>query len=96
MLTGCSSFGYGITEAILDHNQTTDTRLCEITSRPFSGLEPLLKDTLKVLMVHGIGNHASGYSAEFLDKLSDEMGLHKNRLVIKLLSYLTLSIQLKI
>lgn len=77
MLTGCSSFGYGITEAILDHNQTSDIRICEITSRPFSGLEPLLKDTLKVLMVHGIGNHASGYSAEFLDKLSDEMGLHK-------------------
>ena len=78
MLTGCSSFGYGIAEAIMDHNnQQNDTRICAVTGRPFSGLEPLLKDGLKVLMVHGIGDHTSGYSAEFLNKLTAEMGLNK-------------------
>lgn len=78
MLTGCSSFGYGIAEAVMDHNnQQNDTRICEVTGRPFSGLEPLLKDGLKVLMVHGIGDHTSGYSAEFLNKLTAEMGLNK-------------------
>ena len=66
MLTGCSSFGYGVAQAILDHNQQNDTRICEVTGRAFSGLEPLLKDGLKVLMVHGIGDHTAGYSAELL------------------------------
>ena len=77
MLTGCSSFGYGVTEAILDSNQKNDARICKVTGRPFSGLQPLLKDGLKVLMVHGIGEHTSGYAAEFLDKLTAEMGLNK-------------------
>jgi len=75
MLTGCSSFGYGIAQGIMDHNQQNDTRICEVTGRAFSGLEPLLKDGLKVLMVHGIGDHTAGYSAEFLNKLTLEMGL---------------------
>ena len=77
MLTGCSSFGYGVAEAIMDHNQQNDTRICEVTGRTFSGLEPLLKDGLKVLMVHGIGDHTPGYSAELLNKLTLEMGLNQ-------------------
>ena len=78
MLTGCSSFGYGVAQAIMDNNnQQNDTRICKVTGRAFSGLEPLLKDGLKVLMVHGIGDHTSGYSAEFLEKLTVEMGLSK-------------------
>jgi len=61
MLTGCSSFGRGVAEAIMDqNNQQNDTRICEVTGRAFSGLEPLLKDGLKVLMVHGIGDHTPG------------------------------------
>jgi len=77
MITGCSSFGYGVTEAILDSTKNNDTRLCKVTGRSFSGLQPLLKEGLKVLMVHGIGEHTPGYSAEFLDKLTHEMGLVK-------------------
>ncbi len=78
LLTGCSSFGRGVAEAILDSNkQQNDTRSCKVTGRSFSGLEPLLEDGLKILMVHGIGDHTAGYSAEFLDKLTTKMRLNK-------------------
>jgi len=77
LLSGCSSFGYGVAEAILDQQKQSDDRLCQITGQAFTGLEPFLNDGLKVLMVHGIGQHGAGYSAEFLGKLSAEMGLIK-------------------
>ncbi len=77
-LNGCASFGRGIAEAYLDKQQSTDTRLCEIWGKPFKGLTPFLDNKLgkmKVLMVHGVGDHAPGYSTQFVEKLAEELGL---------------------
>ncbi len=85
--SGCSSFGRGVTEAILEKQESADTRLCEIRGAGFSGLKPHLDEPdkkMKVLMVHGVGNHQPGYSTEFLEKLAKELNLtvttssHKN------------------
>ncbi|NCF38461.1 MAG: hypothetical protein GWP56_19170, partial [Gammaproteobacteria bacterium] len=66
-MSGCASFGRGVTEAVLDR-QTEDTRQCWINGREFDGLEQLFDGDgssdarLKVLKVHGIGSHTPGYS----------------------------------
>lgn len=55
-----------------------DTRVCEITGERFTGLKPQLEvqdRKMKVLMVHGVGNHLPGYSTQFLEKLSKELDL---------------------
>jgi len=86
-LTGCSSLGKGITEAILEKQETEDTRVCEVWGQEFTGLSPYITQTkglMKVLMVHGVGEHSPGYSTEFFEKLAKELGLsvtskkHKN------------------
>ncbi len=85
LLSGCASFSRGITEAILDRD-SEDTRQCWITGREFKGLDSLFEveaggdaDTgspalLKVLKVHGIGQHQPGYSQRLLDGLVAELG----------------------
>lgn len=78
LLSGCSSFGKGITEAILEKQNNEDTRICEVTGDKFMGLKPQLETAgrkMKVLMVHGVGNHLPGYSTQFLEKLSKELDL---------------------
>lgn len=79
-LTGCAGFGKGVTEAILEQQQTEDTRLCEIKGKGFGGLKPHLIDNrdsdVKVLMVHGVGDHKPGYASEFLHKLVKQLGLN--------------------
>ena len=78
LLNGCASFGKGITEAILEKQDSEDTRVCEITGNQFTGLKPQLETPgrkMKVLMVHGVGNHLPGYSTEFLEKLTKELDL---------------------
>ncbi len=78
MLNGCSSFGKGIVEGIMEKQEEQDTRLCEITGNKFTGLKPQLEvpgRKMKVLMVHGVGNHLPGYSTEFLEKLAKELDL---------------------
>ena len=78
LLSGCASFGKGITEAILEKQDNEDTRVCEITGNQFKGLKPQLEAPgrkMKVLMVHGVGNHLPGYSTEFLEKLAKELDL---------------------
>ncbi|WP_150048243.1 MULTISPECIES: hypothetical protein [Methylomonas] len=77
-LSGCSSIGKGFAEALLEKQDEEDTRLCEITGERFSGLKPQLETPgrkMKVLMVHGVGNHLPGYSTQFLEKLSKELDL---------------------
>jgi len=81
VLIGCSSFGKGVTEAILEQQQKVDTRICEIKGKAFEGLKPHLdvnddNRDVKVLMVHGVGNHQPGYASEFLDKLVHELDLN--------------------
>ncbi len=78
LLSGCASLGKGMAEAFLEKQQTADTRLCEIWGKPFKGLAPFLDNKqgkMKVLMVHGVGDHAPGYSTQFVEKLAEELDL---------------------
>jgi len=77
-LSGCSSLGKGITEAFLEKQDAEDTRICEVWGEKFSGLnsqEILNSGKVKVLMVHGVGDHKPGYSTEFYEKLAKELDL---------------------
>jgi len=87
IVSGCSSFGKGITEAILEKKEGEDTRICEVWGDGFKGLKPYIeskKGIMKVLMVHGVGDHKPGYATEFFEKLAKELDLtaksrsHKN------------------
>jgi hypothetical protein len=80
LLSGCASISRGVTEAILEQ-KTEDTRQCWITGREFDGLEHLFDrdegssvGRLKVLKVHGIGNHTPGYSQSLQNGLIQEFG----------------------
>lgn len=78
LLTGCSSIGRGIVEAVMEKQDTVDSRICEITGEKFNGIKPQLEvqdRKMKVLMVHGVGNHLPGYSTQFLEKLAKELDL---------------------
>ncbi|WP_027150331.1 hypothetical protein [Methylobacter tundripaludum] len=77
-LSGCASLGKGMAEAFLEKQQSTDTRLCEIWGKSFKGLSPFLNNKqgkMKVLMVHGVGDHLPGYSTQFVEKLAKELDL---------------------
>lgn len=77
-LSGCASLGKGMAEAFLEKQQETDTRVCEIWGKPFKGLLPFLNNKqgkMKVLMVHGVGDHLPGYSTQFVEKLAKELDL---------------------
>jgi len=85
LLSGCTSISKGITQAYLEQ-ETEDNRQCWISGRSFDGLDSLIQadsepasktnesDKLKVLMVHGIGKHAPGYSRRLQDGLVEEFG----------------------
>lgn len=77
-ISGCSSLGKGVTEAILEKQEAEDTRVCEVWGQAFSGLGPhieLSEGKMKVLMVHGVGDHKPGYSTEFHEKLAKALNL---------------------
>ena len=77
-LSGCSSLGKGMVEAFLEKQQSADTRLCEIWGKSFKGISPFLDNKqgkMKVLMVHGVGDHLPGYSRQFLEKLATQLDL---------------------
>jgi hypothetical protein len=77
-LSGCASIGKGMVEAYLEKQQFIDTRVCEIWGEPFNGLSPFLGNNqgkMKVLMVHGVGDHLPGYSTQFVEKLTKELDL---------------------
>jgi hypothetical protein len=87
LLSGCSSLGKGITEAIIEQKEADDTRACEVWGEGFNGIQPYLENVegkMKVLMVHGVGDHHPGYATEFFEKLAKELELsvtskaHKN------------------
>ena len=87
LLSGCASFGRGVTEALLAQDEGEDTRACHIEGPSSDGLESLLREqenerrkgdserNLKLLMVHGIGKHIPGYSGRFTEHLMREFGL---------------------
>jgi hypothetical protein len=78
LLSGCASMGKGMAEAFLEKQQSADTRVCELWGKPFEGLLPFLDNKqgkMKVLMVHGVGDHLPGYSTQFVEKLAKELDL---------------------
>ena len=78
IISGCSSFGKGVAEAFLEKQEDEDTRACQVFGDSFGGIEPNLTRTgsrTKVLMVHGVGHHVPGYSAQFLEKLAKNLKL---------------------
>ncbi|MCK5667177.1 MAG: hypothetical protein KAI17_27010, partial [Thiotrichaceae bacterium] len=78
LISGCASFGKGITEALLERTKEKDVRICQVTGKAFYGVQKALNKTegeTKVLMVHGVGDHLTGYSTEFLEKLAKELNL---------------------
>lgn len=77
-LNGCTSLGKGMVEAFLEKQDEADTRVCEIWGKAFTGLAPFLDNNIgkmKVLMVHGVGDHLPGYSTQFVEKLAKELDL---------------------
>ena len=78
LLSGCASFGEGITSAILKKQEQEDLRECKIYGKSFGGMQKSFDQSvhsLKVLMVHGVGTHIPGYSTEFQEKLAAELNL---------------------
>ena len=77
-LSGCTSLGKGMVEAFMEQQDAVDTRLCEIWGKAFDGLAPYLDNRngkMKVLMIHGVGDHLPGYSTQFVEKLAMELDL---------------------
>jgi len=89
-LTGCASIAEGVTRGLVGGSgDAPDLRACEIVGPPFAGLDAGLRrqsaavdagperPMLKVLMVHGIGEHAPGYSGRMQENLARALGLSK-------------------
>lgn len=77
-LSACASFGRGIAEAILDKSEKTeDTRKCQIKGQDIQGLEQFFnnKKKAKIMMIHGVGTHNSGYSARIRNNLAQSLDL---------------------
>ncbi|MFI3242136.1 MAG: hypothetical protein R3Y43_06175 [Alphaproteobacteria bacterium] len=76
-LCGCSSLGKGIANAFLDKSNEEDTRACTIEGTSFEGINSYFSkgNVVKVLMVHGVGSHNSGYSARLQENLMKSLGL---------------------
>jgi hypothetical protein len=77
-LSGCSSIGKGVAEALLEKTESEDTRMCQIWGSPFPGISASLNKSqgkTKVLMVHGVGDHLPGYTTQFLEKLAKQLHL---------------------
>jgi hypothetical protein len=78
LLSGCASFGKGMTEAFMGRFNSEDTRLCQVRGQSFAGIAPGLakpRGKTKVLMVHGVGDRLPGYSTELMEKLSTQLKL---------------------
>ena len=89
---GCASIAKGVTSAFIEKSEVEkDTRSCDIKGYAFNGLETYLRrqeafsaengnpenrPTLKVLMIHGIGEHPPGYSIRFSTNLTRELKLN--------------------
>lgn len=90
VLSGCASFGRGVTEAILDSQSRgiEDTRACDILGESFEGIaasverqssvaiaEPS-RPTTKVIYVHGIGDHQPGHGGDLLNSIMEALDLN--------------------
>lgn len=76
-VSGCSSFGRGVAEAFLDKDKSVDTRQCEIKGNKISGIDNYFSkgNTVKVLMIHGVGTHEPGYATRIRENLAKSLNL---------------------
>lgn len=76
-IAGCSSFGKGMMEAILDKGEEKDTRQCEIRGGNIPGIDSYFAkgNTVKVMMIHGVGTHEPGYSTRIQENLAKDLNL---------------------
>ena len=86
-VTGCGSIAKGVAEAVLEQSEKEDTRACHIDGPATLGMQAMLQRQeadraagnqhreLKVLMVHGIGQHIPGYSGRLTEHLMGALGL---------------------
>ncbi|SJM95996.1 hypothetical protein [Crenothrix polyspora] len=79
LLSGCTSFGKGVVEAVLEKSENEDTRQCQVWGQSFKGIAANLdnkKGKTKILFVHGVGDHVPGYTTQFLEKLAKNLYLN--------------------
>ncbi|MDX2224500.1 MAG: hypothetical protein SFV21_17240 [Rhodospirillaceae bacterium] len=84
-LAGCQSFGRGVARAIIEESRAApgpDMGLCEITGPSFEGLASGFlgasretPKTIRLLIVHGIGEQLPGYSERLQRNLAARLGL---------------------
>lgn len=76
-LTGCHSFEQELAHDLVANTEQT-LSLCKITGFPYHGIKDHLnqKQTLKVLMIHGIGTHHPGYSMPLQQNLAAQIGFN--------------------
>ncbi len=92
VLTGCSSLAAGVVRGLMESEEPVDERACHVKGPPFPGLsahldrqaemsrvdsESTARPVLKVLMVHGIGNHAPGYATQLMERLARALDLRR-------------------
>jgi hypothetical protein len=98
-LSGCTSFGRGVTEALIQSQsgEAEDTRACTVDGEAFEGIAPILeaqaadplsagnpdRATTKLVYIHGIGDHQPGHSGELVQSLGDALGLDVRASVTK-------------
>ena len=81
--SSCTSISRGVTEGVLrsQNKDREDVRECNIRGSKFEGLQTSLdrqsnNTSLKVLMVHGIGEHLQGYSTRMSENLASVLNLN--------------------
>lgn len=77
LLSGCAAFGKGIAQAIIEKDDATDNKKCEIIGDEIKGIDGYLEQgrTVKVMMIHGVGTHTPGYSARIRENLARDLNL---------------------
>lgn len=81
LVAGCASVAEGVTKALVESNPEPDELQCEITGPAFDGIEAIMREqkasqeSVKVMLVHGMGSPEPGYSARFQHNLTRDLGL---------------------
>jgi hypothetical protein len=83
ILGGCASTAEGVTRALVNNDNAPIPRNCEVSGAAFGGLldeQNQLPDsssnTIKVMLVHGIGTHPQGWSIPLQRRLAGKLGLN--------------------
>ncbi len=76
-ISGCTSFGRGVAEAILNKDNTEDHRQCDIIGEKINGINDYFQQNkiVKVMMIHGVGSHTPGYATRIRENLAKSLDL---------------------